>query len=214
MNSARTPRGFTVPELLIVVFSLAVFAFLLVPVTFRRHTHCRINCVNNLKQVGLSFRTFALDNNDKFPMRLSVTNGGTLELVSSGWVYPHFQVMSNELSTPRVLICPEDKFHTNAANFGSGFRNQNISYFVGPDSVDTQPQMLLSGDSDLLVAGQTLKRGLAEIWTNSSVAWSTNRHVKRGNLGFADGSVQQVSSRQLGECLQTTGGATNRLLMP
>src|SRR5215208_940206 len=110
MNSARKMRAFTVPELLIVVFSLAVFAALIVPGL--GHKCARgpgISCRNNLKQVGLAFRTFALDHNDKFPMRLSMTNGGTSQLVSSGWVYPHFQVMSNELSTPRVLMCAEDK---------------------------------------------------------------------------------------------------------
>jgi len=79
----------------------------------------RINCANNLKQVGLAFRTWAIDNDGRFPMQVSVTNGGTMELVSSGLVFPHFQVMSNELSTPKILFCRADTQRTNANNFAT-----------------------------------------------------------------------------------------------
>jgi hypothetical protein len=36
-------------------------------------------------------------------MQVSVTNGGTMELVNGGTVFEHFLVMSNELSTPKLL---------------------------------------------------------------------------------------------------------------
>src|SRR5205085_8808294 len=77
----------------------------------------RLGCTNCLKQIGLAFRSWSLDNNDQFPMRVSVTNGGTMELVASGVVYPHFQVMSNELSTPKILLCPNDEKRSYATNF-------------------------------------------------------------------------------------------------
>src|SRR5258707_5813781 len=114
-------RAFTVPELLIVVFTLFLLAALFVP-HLGRQSHCNggVRCVNNLKQIGLSFRTFALDNNDKFPMQVSVTNGGAMESIPLDWVYPHFQAMSNELSTPRILVCPQDLRRTNATSFGAG----------------------------------------------------------------------------------------------
>jgi len=37
----------------------------------------RINCVNNLKQVGLSFRIWSGDNGDRYPQRVPNTEGGT-----------------------------------------------------------------------------------------------------------------------------------------
>src|SRR5258707_2707871 len=96
-------EGFIV---LVVVSALA--AFVILPRMARtRCTGCRINCINNLKQVGLSFRTWALDNNDKYPMQVSVTNGGTIELIN-GSVFSPFQVMSNELCTPKNLKCSQE----------------------------------------------------------------------------------------------------------
>jgi prepilin-type processing-associated H-X9-DG protein len=207
-------RAFTVPELVIVVFTLFFLAALFLPRLRRTHCNGGVSCVNNLKQIGLSFRTFALDNNDKFPMLVSVTNGGAMESIPLGWVYPQFQAMSNELSTPRILVCPKDLRRTNATSFGPGFCNRNISYFVGLDAVDTSPQMILAGDDNLLLSGNPVKRGLVDLWTNAPVAWSRSRHVNQGNLCFADGSVQQVSNVRLPQFLQSSGQATNRLLMP
>src|ERR1035441_5609067 len=44
----------------------------------------RINCTNLLKQVGLAYYIWASDHNDKFPMNVSITNGGSMELANSG----------------------------------------------------------------------------------------------------------------------------------
>src|SRR5258707_2957010 len=153
-------EGFIV---LVVVSALA--AFVILPRMARsRRCVCRINCVNNLIQVGLGFRTWALDNNDKYPMQTSITNGGTMELVGTGGAFSHFAVMSNELSTPTILFCPQetDPNRQSATTFAStvpaGSTNQipftndnNISYFVGVDAVDTSPQMVLTRDRHLAV---------------------------------------------------------------
>ena len=68
----------------------------------------RLGCTNNLKQVGLAFRQWALDNDDKFPMQVSATNGGAIEQAGLGSAYAAFLVMSNELSTPKILVCPNE----------------------------------------------------------------------------------------------------------
>src|SRR6266853_1060690 len=105
----HVPQAFTVVELLIVVACLSILTAIILP-GMARHTHCssRINCANNLKQVGLACRTWSLDNNDKFPMQVSVTNGGAMEIVAAGTAYAAFRVMSNELSTPKILFCPQE----------------------------------------------------------------------------------------------------------
>jgi len=38
-----------------------------------------ISCSNNLKQLGLAYQVWAGDNDGKFPMAVSVANGGALE---------------------------------------------------------------------------------------------------------------------------------------
>ena len=66
----------------------------------------RICCVNSLKQSGLAFTVWSSDNNDKFPMAVARTNGGSMEFITGPNAFRHFQVMSNELSTPKVMTCP------------------------------------------------------------------------------------------------------------
>jgi hypothetical protein len=69
----------------------------------------RLNCLSNLKQVAIAARIWAADNNNLYPMQVSVANGGAMELIATNNVAGLFDVMSNELSTRRILICPTDK---------------------------------------------------------------------------------------------------------
>ncbi len=178
----------------------------------KRASH--INCVNCLKQIGLSYRIWEGDNHDIYPMGVSVTNGGSMEMVATGNVIQTFQVMSNELSTPRILICPMDAARVAANNFG-GLANVNLSYFIGVDVTNgTNPQMIISGDSNFEIGGVPVRPGLCQFWTNDPVAWTAARHVKAGNIGLADGSVQAVTAKGLRDYLQQTGLATNRLAIP
>lgn len=157
----------------------------------RQDRSTEIQCVNNLKQIGLAFRIWEGDNGDKMPMQVPAKMGGAKEPAAKGIVYPIFQVMSNELSTPKVLLCPADADHFVAKNFTAGFDNGNVSYFVGVDATDAQPQMLLSGDDNFAVGGVPVKSGLLKITVAAPVTWTAARHVNQGNLGFADGSVWQ-----------------------
>ena len=222
-----TRCGFTLTEFLFVVVALSVLVALYLP-SLTRHHGCSggISCVNNLKQVGLAFRQWALDNNDKFPMQVSATNGGTMEFVGSGNVYVHFLVMSNELNTPKVLFCPQESrpLRQPAVTFdaatalGAGqipFTNDlSATYFVGVDAVDTSRQMFLAGDDNLTIRGLRVKRGLHSLWTNTPIAWTKDRHVNQGNICLADGSVQGLNSQALTRAFQSTGVITNRLAMP
>lgn len=209
--------GFTFIELIavIVIGMFLVLVFMLLPALRPpQGRSARIGCVNNLKQVGLGFRQWSLDNNDKFPMQVSVVNGGTMELLSKGAVYPHFQVMSNELNTPRVLICPCDNKRNYATNFTTGFADTNVSYFIGADADQTNALLFLTGDDSLLAAGKPFKPGLAVVSTNTVLWWTKTRHEKHGNVALADGSVQTYSNSRLREALVAAGQATNRFLFP
>lgn len=221
-------RGFTLIEFMVVVAVLAVLVAVFLPAMIKpRYRASRIGCVNNLKQVGLAFRQWALDNNDKFPMQVSMTNGGTMELAESGNVYVHFLVMSNELNTPKILFCPQESnpkrqpatTFISTVSPGTPYQvpftnDNNVSYFVGLDAVDTSPQMFLAGDDNLTIRGLRVKRGLLSLWTNTPVAWTKERHVKQGNIGLADGSVQGFNNQTLARALQSTGVITNRIAFP
>src|ERR1700753_1440287 len=102
-------RAFAFIELLIIVAVVAILAGLLLPALAKAKQKAqRINCVNNLKQVGLAFRLFSGDNGDTYPPRVPTAKGGSREYVSGGNTFRHFLCMTNELFTPKILACPAD----------------------------------------------------------------------------------------------------------
>jgi prepilin-type processing-associated H-X9-DG protein len=176
----------------------------------------RINCVNNLKQVGLAYQIWEEDNGDLYPMGVSVTNGGSMEMVATGNVVQSFLVMSNELSTPKILICPADTARIAATAFFPGLANSNLSYLVGVDVTNdaANPQMIISGDCNFDIGGVAVKPGMLQLAASAPVTWAPAQHGFNGNIGLADGSVQQVSNPRLNVALGLTGLATNRFAIP
>lgn len=202
-------------ELLIVIAVLGILLAVFLPALAKPRAHpSRINCSNNLKQIGLSFLQWAQDNDGRFPMQVSVTNGGTMELIGSGNVFVHFLVMSNEVNTPKILCCRGDENRMSASSFTTNFNDANISYFVGVDAVAASSRMILSGDDNLALDAVPVKRGLLIVATNSQAAWTAARHMRRGNVLLADGSVQELATQQLRDAIASTGVATNRLAIP
>jgi hypothetical protein len=150
-----------------VVAVIGVILAAILPRLARTHDvhSSRLGCVNNLKQVGLAFRTWELDNGDRFPMEVPLndggTNFGTMDFTNGINTYLHFLVLSNELSTPQVLWCPEEKdfARTRADTFsrpaqarrnGLVFNNNsNLTYFVGLDASEKNPLQILAGDRNL-----------------------------------------------------------------
>src|SRR5882757_6006822 len=111
--------GMTLFEVGIVIAMVMILVVVLLPRFLRSRVHStRIACVNNLKQIGLAYRIWEGDNGDIYPMGISVTNGGSMEMVATGNVVQTFLVMSNELSTPKLLACPQDTSRMWAASFG------------------------------------------------------------------------------------------------
>lgn len=221
--------GFSILDLLIIIVAVAGIIFIILPNLARsRMRSKRIGCTNQLKQVGLAFRQWGLDNEDKFPMQVSATNGGATEQAQLGSAYAVFLVMSNELSTPKILFCPNESnpkrkaANTFAQTVPPGSPQalvpftptNNLSYFVGLDADEAKPETIISGDDNFTVGKVRPNAGLLLLDTNSPVTWTKGRHVYGGNVGLADGSVQCYSTPAFRAALVKTGIATNRLAMP
>jgi len=197
-------HGLTLVEALLVVATLALLVLVLVP-RFARPRTCnhRPNCTSYLKQVGVGFRMYANDHNDKFSFAVPTAEGGSKEFVHTPDVFRHFEVMSNELVDPRILVCPLDPNAQRAANFMGSFNsNTQLSYFIGLDAEEKNPERLLSGDRN--ITGGTLSNGFLRLLQPTTKAgWSQAIHKNAGNIALADGSVMQTDAAVLRRQLAT-----------
>jgi prepilin-type processing-associated H-X9-DG protein len=206
--------AFTVTELLVTIACVALLAAVFLPALAKSKTRSsRIGCTNNLKQIGLAFRTWAIDNKDLYPMHVSVTNEGTMELAASGVVFPHFQIMSNELSTPIILLCPNDKKRSCVTSFNSNLTDKALSYFVNINALEGDAASLLSGDRNIVNRAAAGSR-LVNLTEGATIAWTREIHSKKGNLCFADGRVEGVANGSVGARIQIPDGVTNCLAVP
>src|SRR5688572_5910359 len=141
----RSDRAFTMVELLVIVVVVAILAAMLMSSLSKAKAKAqRISCVGRLKNVGLANRIFATDNAELFPWERSSAretnriNFPDLTGLSPGeQVVRIYQTLSNELSTPRIPVCPAD-VRKWAENWEKLTTN-NISYFVGLSARESLP---------------------------------------------------------------------------
>lgn len=172
----------------------------------------RINCVYNVKCCQWAFTVWANDRQGQLPMAVSNDFGGSLEWTAGGNAFRHFQVISNELLSPLNMSCPAET-RQRATNFTTDLKNETISYFVGIDAKKSDPRGLLLGDRNI-TNGLLLDHTILTLETGQSAGWNSELHNQCGNVALMDGSVQQLSNRNLQRMLKETGVWTNRLALP
>jgi prepilin-type processing-associated H-X9-DG protein len=204
-------RAATWIGVLVVVLVLLFLVGLLAPTTHNRNPRLenRIRCANKLKNLGLALQLFATDNEGQFPWRVSIEKGGSLEeLADDSRIWRHFQVMSNELSTPLILQCRSDTNipgngdlrwmygapPTNDSKLRQFSHNDHVSYFLATGFPEKDANRILAGDRNLTRNGVSV-RGRIQTATHDRFGFTKpGHHEGGGNLLFTDGSVQQVSS--------------------
>jgi prepilin-type N-terminal cleavage/methylation domain-containing protein/prepilin-type processing-associated H-X9-DG protein len=206
-------RAFTLTEMLVVLVLVALLLGLLIPALKKSKAHeSRINCLSNLKQIGLAMRMTSNEHGGRFPWEVPRAEGGSLECLSSAEVFRHFLSTSNQLVTPKYLLCPQDVERQKARTWDR-ISNSNLSYFAGFDAATDKPQSILSGDRTLAFDG-TNAVGLVVIRSNTDVRITRGFHAGGMNIALGDGSAQQVTVSAARNLLQHTNAWPIRLAVP
>jgi prepilin-type N-terminal cleavage/methylation domain-containing protein len=197
------PKGFTLIELLCVMALIGILASLLLPVINQARARAkRIACLNNLREVGLAFQGFAHDHNGQFPMSVPAIAGGSQEFTTTSYQvagefyfsFRHFQALSNDLVTPKLLACPADT-RLPVPSFAS-FDNDHLSYFVGLRADYSGPASVLAGDRNL-TNDYSVFSTMVHLQPNGGWRWSSELHQFKGNLLYSDSHVEEKNSQAL-----------------
>jgi type II secretory pathway pseudopilin PulG len=122
-------EAFTRVELAVVIGVTALLAALVLPAIPRvKQKQWRIQCVDNLKQLGLAYRTWAIDNATDPSPQVTTNRGEAHGPRSSTEAFRNFQAISNIVGSPKMLVCPAD-VRVPAADFR-------------PKLLEYQPQLL------------------------------------------------------------------------
>jgi type II secretory pathway pseudopilin PulG len=219
-NESSKTHAFTRLELMMVLATLLLLATVAWPLLAGNKLRSeQVACLSNLRQIGHAVHLWGNDHGDRTPWFTPESEGGTRgttnPLKENAW----FQIaaLSNELVTPKILVCPGDQglgparkmaesFSFDPVNggfFTPGYRSASLSYLVGLHAYSTMPRSILSGDRN--IRWDNVNNGCAlgfnttllVVVPPADVFWTNAVHGVIGNVLFMDGTAEEVSIRGL-----------------
>ena len=208
----RRTAGFSLVELLVVLSLITLLISLTLPAFQAARQSGRSNqCIGNLHQLSISFRSYNNENDGRFPAGEYANPSGKYnkpymynpsDPIQSWWDWPFY--LDRYVPDVRIHDCPSspDPFpppHNDAdGNYGYNYNGLGGSASTSRKSVKhvrlpaDMIQVMDNGDT-YLIEGSDTRANLLEDFDLDWVKITdekTIRHTERANVGFVDGHVE------------------------
>jgi prepilin-type processing-associated H-X9-DG protein len=226
LNNDRNNKGeagFTRTELMALVGTALLLFLWALPLLANNKARSELmGCLNNLRLIGQAAQQWGNEHYGWTPWRTPWAYGGTMPDGTDPWrgmdkpgaAWFEMASFSNQLVSPKFLVCPSDEGKRVAGTWSlsdaeQGFLNYNfrdnaLSYFVGLETIPWWPRGIVAGDRNLRYDFQSAgcsARVRPVAWLRTprvpnepgTANWTNAIHGEVGNLLFNDGSVERHS---------------------